>query len=64
MSATEEGSRLLELLRTGYREVLAEALSGWDRDDVRMIADMLGRLGDALASVSSPARTVRGQVTS
>jgi DNA-binding MarR family transcriptional regulator len=45
VTATPGGATLIGRLREAHCSLLAEALSGWDTDDLDVLADSLGRLG-------------------
>lgn len=54
VTVSEWGVALIQRLRDVQRDLLAEALSGWDDDDLESLADLLGRLGDDLIVLSEP----------
>lgn len=54
VTVSERGVALIQRLRDVQRDLLAEALSGWDDDDLESLADLLGRLGDDLIVLSEP----------
>ncbi len=54
VSVTDRGIELIRRLRDVQRDLLAEALSGWDDDDLESLADLLGRLGEDLIVLSEP----------
>lgn len=51
---TERGVELIQRLRDVQRDLLAEALAGWEDDDLESLADLLGRLGEDLIVLSEP----------
>lgn len=55
VAATDKGSALVGHLRSTHRDLLAEILADWDENDVDVLADLLGRLGDDLRALSDPA---------
>lgn len=54
VTATDEGRVMLELLREGYRSVLADALADWEAADVQRLTDLLGRLAASLTPGPPP----------
>ncbi len=55
VTVTQRGVELIQRLRDVQRDLLAEALSGWDDDDLESLAALLGRLGEDLIFLSDPA---------
>ena len=55
LTPTPEGTALIGRLREAHCSLLAEALSGWDTDDLAAIGDLLDRLGRDLLWLSQPA---------
>lgn len=54
VTASQRGVELIQRLRDVQRDLLAEALSGWDDDDLESLAALLGRLGEDLIVLSEP----------
>ncbi len=54
VTVSQQGVELIQRLRDVQRSLLAEALSGWDDDDLNSLADLLGRLGEDLIVLSEP----------
>lgn len=52
VTVTGSGSFLVGRLRAAHREMLAELLSDWEDDDLALLVDLLGRLGDDLRALS------------
>ncbi len=54
VTVSQRGVELIQRLRDVQRDLLAEALSGWDDDDLESLAALLGRLGEDLIVLSEP----------
>lgn len=55
LTATSEGSALIQRVRQRQAEMIAHALAGWDETDVRTLAALLARLNDELGHELSDA---------
>ncbi|MFP3883369.1 MAG: MarR family winged helix-turn-helix transcriptional regulator [Actinomycetota bacterium] len=54
VAVSDPGVELIQRLRDVQRDLLAEALSGWEDDELESLAGLLRRLGEDLIVLSEP----------
>lgn len=54
VTVSDRGVELIRRLRDVQRDLLAEALSGWEDDELEALAGLLRRLGEDLIVLSEP----------